>query len=301
MERALSDEPDSPPILFSLAQIAYQTRQLDVAQDYLKRFLALAPGIPRDNAPAYLFLGQIAEDQKRLDDAIEWFAKITRGEQLAPAVVRRALLMGKLDRVDEARELLRGTSVPSTRERVQLIAAEAQLLRDRKRYDEAFAVLDKALESMPDNTELLYDQAMAAERLDRVDVMERGLRRLIELRPEHAHAYNALGYSFADRKIRLEEAQALIEKALKISPDDAHILDSLGWVLYRRGRYEEALVPLRRSFELRPEAEIAAHLGEVLWKLGRTDEARGIWREARSKEPENEILRETLARLNVSF
>ena len=301
MELALSDEPESPPILFSLAQIAYQTKQLDVAQDYLKRFLALAPGIPRDNAPAYLFLGQIAEEQNRLEDAIDWFAKVTRGEQLTTAVVRRALLLGKLDRVDAARELLRGTSVPSTRERVQLIAAEAQLLRDRKRPAEAFEVLEKALESLPDNPELLYDHAMAAERLDQVEVMERSLRRLIELRPDNAHAYNALGYSLADRGLRLEEAQTLIEKALKILPDDAHILDSLGWVLYRRGRSEEALVPLRRAFEMRPEAEVAAHLGEVLWKLGRTAEARNIWRDARSKEPENEILRETLARLNVSF
>lgn len=301
MELALNDEPDSPPILFSLAQIAYQTKQLEVAQDYLKRFLALAPGIPRDNAPAYLFLGQIAEEQKRPEEAIGWFEKITRGEQLATAVVRRALLMGRLGRADEARELLRGTSVSSTRERVQLISAEAQLMRELKRFADAFEVLDKALESMPDNPELLYDQAMAAERLDRVEVMERSLRRLIEIRPEHAHAYNALGYSLADRGVRLDEAQALIEKALKLSPDDAHILDSMGWVLYRRGRFEEALAPLQRAFALRPDVEVAAHLGEVLWKLGRNDEARRIWSEARSKEPENEILRETLARLNVSF
>lgn len=301
MEIALRSEPDSPPILFSLAQIAYQTKQLDVAEDYLKRYLALPPTVPRDNGPAYLFLGQIEEDRGRLEEAIAWLANVTRGDQYLPALVKRSLLLGRLGRIDEARELLRNSSVPTTRERVQLIATEAQVLRDAKRYEDAFDVLDKALASLPDNPDLLYDRAMAAERLDRLDVMETSLRRLIELRPENAHAYNALGYSLADRNIRLDEARTLIEKAVELAPDDAHILDSMGWVLYRQGQFEQAADYLQRAFKLRPEAEIAAHLGEVLWRIGRTAQARELWREAQGREPNNEILKETLARLNVAL
>lgn len=301
MEIALRDEPESPPILFSLAQIAYQTRQVDVAEDYLKRYLALPRGVPRDDGPAYLFLGQIEEERGRLPQAIEWLEKVTRGEQFLPALLRRSLLLGRTGQVDEARELLRNTSVPTNRERAQLVAAEAQVLRQARRHQEAFDVLEAALERMPGNPELLYDHAMAAEKVDRLPAMEASLRKLIELRPDSAHAYNALGYTFADRNIRLEEAQALIEKALELAPEDAHILDSMGWVLYRRGNFERAAEYLQRAFKLRPEAEIAAHLGEVLWRLGRTAEARQLWRDARVREPDNEVLRETLARLNVSL
>jgi len=301
MEIALRDDPESPPILFSLAQIAYQTKQVDVAEDYLKRYLALPRSVPRDDGPAYLFLGQIEEERGRLPQAIAWLEQVTRGEQFLPALLRRSLLLGRTGRVDEARDLLRNTGVPTNRERAQLVAAEAQVLRQARRHQEAFDVLDAALERMPGNPELLYDHAMAAEKLDRLPAMEASLRKLIELRPDNAHAYNALGYSLADRNLRLDEAQALIEKALALAPEDAHIIDSMGWVLYRRGEFERAAEYLQRAFKLRPEAEIAAHLGEVLWRLGRTAEARRLWRDARVREPDNEVLRETLARLNVSL
>jgi len=301
MELALRDEPESPPILFSLAQIAYQGKQLDVAEDYLKRYLALPRNVPRDNGPAYLFLAQIEEDRGHLPQAIEWLAQVTRGDQFVPALLKRALLLGRSGQVEQARQLLHDTNVSTLRERVQLVSAESQVLREAKRYEEAFEVIDKALERMPDNPDLLYDHAMAAERLDRIDVMEASLRKLIELRPDSAHAYNALGYSLADRNLRLDEAQKLIEKALELSPEDAHILDSMGWVLYRKGQFEQALDYLERAFKLRPDAEIAAHLGEVLWRLGRNNEARELWNGARLREPDNEVLKETLARLNVSL
>ncbi|MCX7272821.1 MAG: tetratricopeptide repeat protein [Burkholderiales bacterium] len=218
-----------------------------------------------------------------------------------PALLRRAVLMARDGRLDAARELLRGTTAATNRERVQLISAEAQLLRDANRGAEAFEILDQALERLPNNPELLYDQAMAAERIDRLEAMEKSLRKLIELKPDHAHAYNALGYSLAERGLRLPEAQVLIEQALKLMPDDGHILDSMGWVLYRRGQLEKAADYLVRAYQQRPEADIAAHLGEVLWKMGRVDEARKLWAEARSREPDNQTLKETLARLNVAL
>jgi Flp pilus assembly protein TadD len=142
---------------------------------------------------------------------------------------------------------------------------------------------------------------MAAERIDRVEVMEASLRKLIGLRPDHAHAYNALGYSLADRNLRLDEAQALIEKALELSPNDGHILDSMGWVLFRKGQYERAIQYLRRAFEIMPDAEVAAHLGEALWQAGKTDEAKQLWRDARRKDPDNQALQQTLNRLKVQL
>jgi Flp pilus assembly protein TadD len=149
--------------------------------------------------------------------------------------------------------------------------------------------------------ELLYDHAMAAERLNKIDVAEQSLRRLIALRPRHAHAYNALGYSLADRNIRLEEAQSYIEKALALAPEDPHIIDSMGWVLYRRGDLAGALNHLQKAYQLQPDPEIAIHLGEVLWKLDRKDEAIALWRRAREAEPANSLLRETLSRLAVTL
>lgn len=300
-EAALKQEPDSPAILFSLAQLAYQTKQPAVAQDYLRRYLALPEQVQRDNNPAYLFLGQLAEDAGRHAEAIDWYAQVRRGEQFMSALMRRATLMGKLGRVDEARELLRGTTASSARERAQLTSAEAQVLREAKREEEAFEVLSNALQRMPDNAELLYDHAMAAERVGKLDVMESGLRKLIERRPDYAHAYNALGYTLADRNIRLDEAQKLIEKALELSPSDAHILDSMGWLMFRRGDHQRAIEYLEKAYKAQPEAEIAVHLGEVLWHVGRTDEARKLWREASQRDPANTVLKETLARLNVSL
>lgn len=299
MERALKAEPDSPAILFSLAQMAYQAKRPQLAEPYLLRYVSLPATVHRDNGPAYLFLAQIEEDRKQIDKAIAWLGKITRGEQFLPALIQRSRLLAGTDRLDEARKLLQTTVVSTTRERVRLVGAEAQLLREAKQLQPAFAVLDAALVAMPDNVDLLYDHAMAAERLNRLDLMEASLRKLIELRPDNAHAYNALGYTLADRNIRLDEAQALIEKALELMPDEAHIIDSLGWVLFRRGELARSLEQLEKAFALKPEAEIAVHLAEVLWSMGRKDEARRRFAQAREIDPNNESLLETLARLKV--
>lgn len=301
MAMALQQDPQNPAVLLSMAQLAYQLKQPQVAEGHLRRYLDLPPSIQRDNATAWLFLGQIAEDEKRYDDADRWLAQITSGDQYVPALVRRALIKAKAGKVEAGRELLRTATVSSPRERVQLISAEAQLLREAGRNKAAFDLLNQALERQPENPDLLYDQAMAAERIGRVDILEGSLRKLITLRPDFAHAYNALGYTFADRNIRLEEAEQLIDKALTLAPDDPHIMDSLGWVYYRRGRLAESVDVLRRAYAIRPEPDIAAHLGEVLWKSGKHQEAREMWEAARKADPANETLKETLARLNIAL
>ncbi len=300
LELALKQEPDNPAILFTLAQLSAQSGQPAAAQAYLRRYVELPADIQRDNAPALLFLGQLAEEAKRFDEAIAWYSRVESGEQAIVALMRHAILLGRLKRIDEARALLREANATSARERSRLVSAEAQILREAGRYADAFKVIDDALARQPDEPDLLYDHAMAAEKINRLDVLETSLRKLIGARPDHAHAYNALGYTLADRGLRLDEAQSLIEKALQLAPDDAQILDSMGWVLFRRGDLEGAIRYLRKAYESNPEVDIAAHLGEALWKLGKQDEARAIWRDAHQREPGNETLRETLSRLNVS-
>jgi tetratricopeptide (TPR) repeat protein len=267
-------------------------------QDYL-RALEKNPAAGRDPDPAYLNLARIAEDEKRYDEALDWLERVDGGEQFLNARTRRALVLGKMKKVDEARKLLAETPVNGAEERTQVTLAEGQLLRDARRYREAFDVLAQGLTRTPDDSGLLYDAAMAAEKLDRVDAMEKHLRRLIELKPKEAHAYNALGYSLADRNLRLSEARQLIEKALAISPDDGYIIDSMGWVLFRLGDLPRAREHLERAYKLKPEGEVAAHLGEVMWAQGERDAARRLWREAVKREPDNESLRATLSRLKV--
>lgn len=301
-EAALALDPSNPVILFSLAQVAAQSGQGKLAEGYLQRYLNLPAEIARDNSIALLFLGQIAEEDKRYNDAIGWYARVDSGEQVDTARIRRALLLGRLKRVEEALAVLAEPAASDDpRSRSRIVAVQAQVLREAGRHADAFKTLDEALARQPDDIDLLYDHAMAAEKIDRIDVLEASLRKLIEAKPDHAHAYNALGYTLADRNMRLAEAQGLIEKALELMPDDAHILDSLGWVLFRRGDLEGAIRHLRRAYSLRPDVEIGVHLAEVLWSAGIRDEARQLWREAREREPNNDVLRETLTRLNVAL
>lgn len=301
MDQALKDDPENPNILYAMAGLAYRLKQPEIAKQHLQRYIALPRTVQRDNMPAFLFLAQIAEEQNQLPEAIQWLEQVNRGESFLSAIVQRALLTSKLGKLDAALELLRSTNVPTNRERIQLTSAEAQLLREANRPADAFDVLDKALERLPNNPELLYDHGMAAERIDKIDVMERSMRKLIELRPDHAHAHNALGYTLADRNMRLDEALKLITRALELLPKDPHIIDSMGWVLYRQGKLVEAEKYLRQAFEIKPEAEVATHLGEVLWQQGKTAEARKLWQQAMQLDPANQTLRETLTRFKVSL
>ena len=164
------------------------------------------------------------------------------------------------------------------------------MLRDARAFREAHALLSSSLAKYPDSVELIYDRAMVAEKLDRLDELERDLKRVIELKPDHAHAYNALGYTLADRTKRYSEAYELIQKAIALAPGDAFILDSLGWVQFRLGKTGESLQTLRRAYTMRPDPEIAAHLGEVMWATGSRDEATKLWRAALLEHPGNDSL-----------
>ncbi|MEY3651336.1 MAG: hypothetical protein RLZZ351_701, partial [Pseudomonadota bacterium] len=175
-----------------------------------------------------------------------------------------------------------------------VIQTQANLMMQAKRYQEAFDLLDKAVLNVPDHPELIYDHAMVAERLEKFDIVESQLRKLIKLKPSFAQAYNALGYSFADRNIHLEEAYQLIEKALSFNPNDHFVIDSMGWVNYRLGKLDKAVEYLKAAYKFQADAEIAAHLGEVLWQQGHQKEAEKIWNEALKNSPENEALIKTV-------
>jgi len=249
----------------------------------------------------YLLLSQAADLQGDLKAADAWLAKIEDPKRALEVQSRRASLLAREGKVAQARELIHRIPEKSPDDARAKALAEAQVLRDAKMWSDANNVLAQANKRFPDDVDLIYEQSMMFEKLNRLADMERLLRRIIELKPDHQQAYNALGYSLADRNVRLPEARLLIKKALELSPGEPSITDSLGWVEYRLGNRDEALRLLRDAYKAQPDAEIGAHLGEVLWVTGQTDEARSVWREARKRDASNDVLRETLTRLRVSL
>ena len=290
----LKDHQDNGDVVYAVAVLSLQLHDVDEAEKQLKRLVDMNHG---ESDSARVYLGQIAEDRKHPDEALRWYGEVGNGSQYLNARMRMAQVLLRQQKLDEARKTLQETAAATSAERAQLIVGEAQLLRDAGRLNDAYSVLADGLAANTDQPDLLYETALMAERIGRLDVVEPHLRRLIEIRPEHAHAYNALGYSLADRNERLDEAQQLIDKALQLAPDDPFILDSKGWVLYRRGDGNGALEVLKKAFALRADPEIAAHLGEVMWSLGRKEEARRIWNDAMKTSPGNEVLVGTVRKL----
>lgn len=257
---------------------------------------------PDDNqARAWLMLAQAADLRGDTKAAHAWLDKVDSPRHALEVQTRRATLMARQGRIDEARVLLQRLPASTPEEERARLMAQSLVWRDVQRWADAYSVLAAANARFPGDADLQYEQAMMAERLGRFDEMEQLLRRVMAIKPDHQQAYNALGYSLADRGLRLTEAQALVRQALALAPGDPLITDSLGWVEFRLGHHDEALRLLRQAYASRPDAEIAAHLGEVLWTLQQHDEARRIWREGRARDARNEVLVEALARLQVKL
>jgi tetratricopeptide (TPR) repeat protein len=278
--------PTDPQAAYAIGLLSLQLEDYEDAQQAFKRSLDLGY---REPAAIYLSLGQAFEGLKRYDEAISWYQKVESADWVR-AQLKVATLIARQQGLPAGREYLRRIDPRSGDDKVQIIQVEAQLLRDSKAWQETFDMLTKAVGEFPDSYELLYDRAMAAERIDRLDVVEADLRRVIRMKPDYAHAYNALGYTLAEKTERFNEARDLIEKAYKLAPDDPFILDSLGWVQYRLGHLDEALKHLQAAYTARNDPEIAAHLGEVLWKVGQRDEAQKVWRAALNENPNHESL-----------
>lgn len=306
-EALLKGRPDDAANLYALGVLATQMNDVQGAESYFTRFieaLGRNPDDERDPTRALLILAQIAEERRDYPAALAWLEKIPPGTEpqlLFSAQLRRAQLLGRQGDLAGGRKLLAGLKPAEPAQQAQVAVAESQLLRDAGRTLEAYSLMEAAAKRFPKNPDLLYDFALLAEKIGRVDVMEKALRDVMTLAPDNHHAYNALGYSLAERNVRLQEAYALVAKALEMAPGDPFIMDSMGWVQYRMGKLDEAEKHLRNAYALRRDPEIAVHLGEVLFQKGQHAAAQELWREARAKDPENDTLRSTLARLRQSL
>ena len=291
-EALIERRPDDLDARWELARLLTAMERFDAALPHFRE-LYRWPGW-RDGA--WYFTGLIDEERAAPDQALRAYRKVRDGSYYLSARIRSAEIMAGRGELRWARWHLAATPRYTQGDDVRLYRAESGLLLRAGRPAEAITVLDAALYTYPEHDDLLYARAMVAERLDRLDILERDLRAIIARDPNHAEALNALGYTLADRTDRYEEALALVERALALEPDEYHIVDSMGWVLYRLGRHEEAAEHLRRSYEGEPDPVVAAHLGEVLWALGRHEEAREVWDSALDDAPDNEVLLETIER-----
>ena len=301
------EKPEYPEGWLVLGSLQLQDNQLAASQTSLLRYVELAQQgeqneqATRGLSQAYLSLAQLAEKRKDFAGAESWLAKISNSQELVQAQSRRASLLARQGKLAEARQLIRALPERKPEDARIKLMAEISLLRDQKEYKSAYDLLAQAVMKFPTEPELLYDQAMMAEKLGSLAEMERLLRQLVQLKPDYHHAYNALGYSLAERNVRLPEARQLIQKALEFAPADPFIQDSLGWVEFRLGNKAEAVRIFEVAYKAKPDAEIAAHYGEVMWSLGQRDKAIAVWKEGLLLNPENETLLETLKRLRVKL
>jgi tetratricopeptide (TPR) repeat protein len=250
-----------------------------------------------DKSTIHFFLGQLDQEQKKPEAALEQYRQVTGGEQYVPARARAAQILLQQGKPEEAREFLHSSRSSTPSEQTQLILAEAQLLREAGKLNDSFIVLEMALTSQPDNPELLYETALTAERIGKPEILETHLKHLLKLMPDHAHALNALGYSLAERNINLPEARVLIKKALSLLPEDPFIMDSMGWVLYRQGELTQALKTLEKAYSIKADPEIVAHIAEVLTAMERKDDARNRLNDAAKQFPDNEVINGALKKL----
>ena len=293
-QRLLDAEPSDRELQYAVAAISVQMKDYPTAERLFQELKNAGFGEP--GAVAF-YLAEIAEETHRYDDAIAHYREVTDGDRAWLAKLRIAAVMGKQGKVEAARQFLAALDPDGRDQETQAKQAEAQLLQDAHDYQGAYKVLNTALVADPDSAELLYDVAMVAEKLDRIDEAESRLKRVIELKPENAQALNALGYTLVDRTQRAAEGLKLIEKAHALAPEDPFILDSMGWAHFRLGNFEESEKFLRRALAERSDPEIAAHLGEVLWAKGERGHAQEVWQSQLKETPDNPVLLNTVRRL----
>jgi len=296
-EKAAKQSPENGEILFTLGLLTLQLNRLDDAEHYLNRVKELSIR----NNDVNFYLARIEEFKEHYPKAIEYYSQVNGGENYFEARTRIAVLIGTHQGdISEGRSQLHSlqTQFPSQIERLVLI--EGEMLRDAGQFEEAMQVYNTALKEMPASKGILYARAIAAEKLDQLDILEQDLTAVLKLDPENVDALNALGYTLADRTDRYNQAYDYIKRAMDLRPQDNAILDSMGWVLYRLGKYSEAVNYLRQSLALQPDSEVAAHLGEVLWVMGDQDDAREIWEQALKLSPGDKILIEVMERFDKS-
>ncbi|MGP1628844.1 MAG: tetratricopeptide repeat protein [Giesbergeria sp.] len=307
VETVTQEHPELVQPWMALAALQLQNGEVDAAEGSLTQYTKAAESqtnaAEQQDATAqiYLLRSEIAEKRGRLEEAESWLARIEDGASRFDVQVRRASLLARQGKLSHARALIQSLPDGSPEEARRKLTAEVQLLRDNGKFADAYALQSELVKQAPDDADLLYDQAMLAEKAGDLDTMERLLRKLIAGKPDFHHAYNALGYSFAERGIHLGEARKLVETALRLAPGDPFIIDSLAWVEFRSGNQARALELLAGAFAARKDPDIGAHYGEVLWASGDREHARAVWREAVRGNATNPTLLETLKRLGVAL
>lgn len=292
LQKILQHTPNHSDAMFALAVMAINDKDYATAEKYLK------PLLEGDRSEDAAFqLGRLYELKGDYATALQYYGRVDHGGQVIDAVLHQSAMLAKLGQLDAARQQLQTLRDNFPQFAPRFTLAEAELLLDAQKYDDALAVLDAALKTQPDDADLLYSRSLVYERMNRIDAAEKDLRTVIAAQPDDARSLNALGYMLAEHTDRLDEAHELIGKALSIDPDDASIIDSMGWVEYKRGNTDLASQLLKRAFADFPDPEVAAHLGEVLWTQGHKDEARDIWNHALSESPDHPVLKETMQRL----
>jgi tetratricopeptide (TPR) repeat protein len=283
--------PDNVDVLYALGLLYLQINKLDEAEQYFSQLSRLKKRVFDSN----YYLGRIAEERDELDKASDLYQGVHGGENYFDARIRLSLILAKQGDIEKALGNIRAIQVAKGTNRLILIQAEGEILTEEKRYQEAMDVFNKAIEEET-HPDLLYSRAMLAEKMGRMDVLETDLKAILDEDSENATALNALGYTLADRTSRFDEAYAYIKRAYEISPNDFYILDSMGWVLYRLGRLDEAVDFLQKALALRNDPEIAAHLGEVFWVMGNRQAAKEIWETALEGTPTDDRLLEVIKR-----
>ena len=289
-------QPDNVEVLLNLALLYIETNQLDEAAELLSNLIEL----DQKTDIAHYYVGRIEQSKNQFKNAISHYIKVKNGSYVFEARLRIAGLFSRLDRTDEAIEQL-NVLLEETEEwsgRVRAYLAQGEIFRSRRRYQDAFDMYSRALSHNREDVNLLYARALIAEKVNRVDIAESDLLKVLSLEPKNSDALNALGYTLADKTDRYQEAREYIQKAAALVPDDPAIMDSLGWVNYRLGELQEALKWLSMAFEKLVDAEIAAHYGEVLWQSNQKDKAKEIWKKGQEADAQHPVLIETLKKFN---
>lgn len=285
--------PHQPEVAYAIGVLSYELKDYEEAERSLRDALALGY---REPDFVRFTLGQMAEERKLPQEAVNWYEAITSGPQLPQAQSRLAVLEAEDGKLDAALARLERLADMQSTPRPARVLAQAQLARNAEQPDRALAILSAALAKDGNVAEWRYERALLLDDRERVADAERDLRAYLKLKPKSAQGLNALGYILANRTNRIREARELVSRALKLDPDNPMILDSMGWVEYRSGKLEAALRYLQRAHHLMPDPEIAAHLGEVLWKMGREAEARELWARSLEANPDSDIIRRTQQR-----
>lgn len=288
-------QPDNEDLAYAAGLLSLQAEKIDDAEKFFKRLHKQKSR----KSEASFYLGQVAESKDKFDEAAQWYSKVRRGELYIDAKMRIVTLLSKQKKFDKAIESIRLIKANNSQDKLKLYLLEGDVVLDAGRYREAFNIYDRALQEMPDENNLLYARALAAEKIDRLDILEDDLRSILRSEPNNVQALNALGYTLADRTERYEEALLFIKRAFALKPKDAAVIDSMGWVHYRLGDHKEALIYLERAMEIMSDVEIAAHLGEVLWVINRKKEAINVWNQALEKTPNSEVILDVMRRFGL--